>query len=57
MGNTADAGSDNIMFRCAMSANKDELWHQLLINRNQISNKKKSLLVNIIVHRVLNFSP
>jgi len=28
MGNTADAGSDNIMFRCARSASKDELWHQ-----------------------------
>lgn len=25
MGNTADAGSDNIMFRCARSASKDEL--------------------------------
>ena len=25
MGNTADAGSDNIMLRCARSASKDEL--------------------------------
>ena len=25
MGNTADAGSDNITFRCARSASKDEL--------------------------------
>lgn len=25
MGNTADAGSDNIMFRCARRASKDEL--------------------------------
>lgn len=51
MGNTADAGSDNIMFRCARSASKDELWHQKACELIKliaiILSDKKFLLVTI----------